>query len=259
MLLAVDIGNSNITAGIFGKEEEPICSFSLSAKEPRSADEYLHLICAALQEKDLAEEQIKDAAVASVVPMLTAAFEQALGSLCGRRPMVLGAGVKTGIAIRTDSPSEVGADIIANAAAAAEYGKGAVIADFGTATTVFAINRQKELLGGAILPGISASMENLRAATAQLPSVAPIVKGESLGKNTADCITSGVLMGQAFAVDEFARRYGEILGGVPMMIATGGLSSMVLPHSKSGFIQDPHLTLKGLRIIYERTRKIKIS
>ena len=258
MLLAIDIGNSNISAGVFGKGEEPLFCFSLSAKEARSADEYQHLILAALQEKGVQAGEIRDGAIASVVPMLTAPFEQALEAICGRRPLVLGAGVKTGIHIRTDAPFEVGADIIANAAAA-PCERGAIIADFGTATTIFAVSKQRELLGGAILPGIASSMESLRAQTAQLPSVAPIAKGEPLGKNTAECIASGVLMGQAFAVDEFARRYGEILGGEPMLLATGGLAPMVLPHCRLRFIQDQYLTLKGLRLIYEKTRKIAIS
>lgn len=259
MLLAIDIGNSNITAGVFGAAQEPLCSFSLSAKEARSADEYLHLILAALQERGIEAKDMEHGAICSVVPMLTAAFEQALTNLCARRPMILGAGVKTGISIRTDSPSEVGADIIANAAAAAIYEKGAIIADFGTVTTIFAINKERELLGGAILPGVQASSENLRAVTAQLPAVSLRAGQNPLGRNTADCIANGLILGHAFAVDEFARRYEKLLDSAPMLIATGGLSSLILPHSKLGFIQDRNLTLKGLHIIYEKTKKIAIS
>lgn len=259
MLIAIDIGNSSIAVGVFGAGEEPICAFSLSAKEPRSADEYRHLLCASLEERGLDAKEMQDGAIASVVPMLTPAFEQALEMLCGRRPLMMGPGVKTGISIRTDSPGEVGADIIANAAAAAQAERGAVIADFGTATTIFAINEKKELLGGAILPGIASSMESLRASTAQLPAVALRAGREPLGKNTADCIGSGVLLGQAFAIEGFARRYREILGEDATLIATGGLASLILPHCALPFEEDANLTLKGLRVIYEKTRKIKVS
>lgn len=259
MLIAIDIGNSSIAAGVFAKAEEPLCTFAISAKEPRAADEYLHLLRSSLEEREIDLKEIKDGAIASVVPMLTPSFEQALEKLCGKRPMVLGAGVKTGISIRTDSPAEVGADIIANAAAAAKGERGTVLVDFGTATTIFALSEKRELLGGAILPGISASMESLRYSTAQLPMVPLGAKKDPLGKNTADCISNGVVLGHAFSVDGFGRAYQALLGGDAALIATGGLAPLILPHCSLPFKEDQNLTLKGLREIYEKTRKIKVS
>lgn len=258
MLLAVDIGNSSITVGAFREGEEPIFTMGFSALEPRSADEYANTLLMAMKVKGIDPSEIRDGAISSVVPPLTPLLAAALYTLCNRRPLELGAGVRTGISIRTDSPAEVGADIIANAAAAC-CEQGAIIVDFGTATTVFAVNQKKELLGGAILPGIRSSAESLRSATAQLPAVPLQVGKEPIGRNTADCIANGVVLGQAFAVDGFVRQYRGVLGGDPKLLATGDLAPLILPHSGLSFEQDPYLTLKGLRKIYEKTRKTKVS
>ncbi|MBQ7095869.1 MAG: type III pantothenate kinase [Clostridia bacterium] len=260
MLIAIDIGNSNIKIGGFSAEEEPIFTMSLSALEPRSADEYANALRMGLKERKIELSKITDCAIASVVPALTPLMASAMQALCSCRILELGAGVRTGISVRTDSPAEVGADIIANAAAAAAKSQeGAIIADFGTATTIFAVNAKNELLGGAILTGLRASAESLRASAAQLPAV-PLQAGKELiGKNTADCIANGVLLGHVYAIEGFAERFRALLGGAPRLIATGGLASLILPHTTLGFEKDPHLTLKGLRIIYGKTRKIKIS
>lgn len=260
MLIAIDIGNSNIKIGGFLAEEEPIFTMSLSALEPRSADEYANALRMGLKEQGIELSKITDCAIASVVPPLTPLLVAAMKKLCSCRILELGPGVRTGISVRTDSPAEVGADIIANgAAAAAKSQGGAIIVDFGTATTIFAVNAKNELLGGAILTGLRASAESLRASAAQLPAVPLQASKELIGKNTAECIANGVLLGHLYAVEGFATRFCSLLGGTPQLIATGGLASLILPHSTLGFQKEPHLTLKGLRIIYEKTRKIKIS
>ncbi len=259
MLLAVDIGNSSITVGGFGREAEPLFTVRFSSAEHRTADEYAADLRKALEQHGIAPEAVTDGAIASVVPLLTQTMKAALELLGLQRVLTVGAGVKTGIAIRTDSPAELGADIIANAAAAATLTEGAaIILDIGTATTVFALNDKKELIGGAILPGIRSSLEGLRNATAQLPMVALSPK-DAMGKNTADCISSGVLWGHAMAIDGFIEKFSAMEGmGRAAIFATGGPASLILPLCGAEIQSQPFLTLKGLRVIYEKTRKTKV-
>lgn len=256
MLLAVDIGNSSITVGGFCEAEEPLFTVRFSAGEHRSADEYANMLRQTLEQKGIEPEGVTDCAIASVVPPLTHTFEQALKQLSPCRVLTVGAGVKTGFSVRTDAPSEVGADIIANTAAAVKAGVPCIIVDMGTATTVFAVNGKKELIGGTILPGIRSSLEGLRSATAQLPVVALELPKKQIAKNTADCISIGVLQGHAFAIDGFIEAFKKELGTeAAAVIATGGLSTLILPLCKEEIKAEPYLTLKGLRVIYENTRK----
>lgn len=259
MLLTVDIGNSSITVGGFREGAEPVFTLRFSAGEPRSADEYANTLRQVLRMKNIEPAELTDCAVASVVPPLTHAFLQALQLVNPCRVLTVGAGVKTGFSIRTDAPSEVGADIVANAAAAVGMGAPVILVDFGTATTVFAVNGKKELIGGVILPGISSSLEGLRRSTAQLPVVALEQPKTPLAKNTAGCISTGVLLGHAFAVDGFVREFSALpqMEGATV-VATGGLCNLVMPLCKSTMRAEPFLTLKGLRVIYENTRKKQV-
>ena len=259
MLLAVDIGNSSITVGGFREGAEPVFTLRFSAGEQRSADEYANTLRQVLRMKNVQPEELTDCAVASVVPPLTYIFAQALQQLNPCKVLTVGTGVKTGFSVRTDAPGEVGADIIANAAAAVGQGVPAILVDVGTATTVFAINDQKELIGGVILPGISSSLEGLRSSTAQLPIVALESPKKAICKNTADCISTGVLMGHAFSIDGFIRKFRQEPGMTGAeAVATGGLANLILPLCQEKMQSEPFLTLTGLRVIYEKTRKIKV-
>ncbi len=259
MLLAVDIGNSSTTVGGFASGDAPVFTVRFASEEHRTADEYAAALREALFQKGISLEEITDAAIASVVPPLSPVWETALQQLCPGRVLTVGAGVRTGIAIRTDSPSEVGADIIANAAAVAQGEGPAILLDIGTATTIFALNGQKELIGGVILPGIRSSMESLRSATAQLPIVALERPKKPMGKNTVECISTGVLLGHAFSIDGFIERF-SVQPGMEgaKVIATGGLLDLLLPLCQAPMEPEPYLTLKGLRVIYEKTRKNKV-
>lgn len=259
MLLAVDIGNSSITVGGFREGAEPVFSMRFSAGEHRSADEYANTLRQVLKIRGVEPEEITDCAIASVVPPLTHILEQALQLISPCRVLTVGAGVKTGFSVRTDAPSEVGADIIANVAAAVQWGAPAIIVDMGTATTVFALNAKKELTGGVILPGIRSSLDGLRSSTAQLPVVALEAPQKTIGKNTADCISIGVLQGHAFAVDGFIDAILPENGMEGAKIyATGGLCNLVVPACRHEMQAEPFLTLKGLRVIYENTRKKQV-
>lgn len=259
MLLAVDIGNSSITVGGFREEAEPVFSMRFSAEEHRTADEYANTLRQVLKMRNIEPGEITDCAIASVVPPLTPILEQALQLICPCRVLTVGSGVKTGFSVRTDAPSEVGADIIANVAAAVQWSTPAILVDMGTATTIFAVNDRKELIGGFILPGTRSSLDGLRSSTAQLPVVALQASQKSIGKNTADCISMGVLQGHAFAVDGFIDLMLQQEGMEDAKIfATGGLCNLVLPACRHEMQAEPFLTLKGLRVIYENTRKKKV-
>ncbi len=259
MLLAVDIGNSSITVGGFREDAEPVFTLRFAAEERRTADEYANTLRQVLRMRDVAPEEITDCAIASVVPSLTHTLEAALQLIHPCKVLIVGTGVKTGVSVRTDAPGEVGADIIANAAAAVKMATPAILVDIGTATTIFALNDKKELIGGVILPGISASLEGLRSSTAQLPIVALEPPKKAIAKNTAECISTGVLQGHAFAIDGFIHRFcGEPGMKDAVVIATGGLCNLVLPLCGHNITAEPFLTLKGLRVIYENTRKKQI-
>lgn len=259
MLLTVDIGNSSITVGGFREGAEPVFTLRFAAEEHRSADEYANTLRQVLRMRQVEPEEITDCAIASVVPPLTHLLEQAIRRISPCKVLTVGAGVKTGFSVRTDAPSEVGADIIANAAAAVKAAAPAIIVDIGTATTVFAVNDQKELIGGVILPGIASSLEGLRSSTAQLPIVALEPPKKPICKNTADCISTGVLLGHAFSIDGFIGRFSaEPEMKDPIIFATGGLANLITPLCKTAMQSEPFLTLKGLRIIYENTRKKKV-
>ena len=260
MLLAVDIGNSSTTVGGFAGGDEPVFTVRFASEEHRTADEYAASLREALFQKGISLEEITDAAIASVVPPLSTVWERALQQLCPGRVLSVGPGVKTGFSIRTDAPGEVGADIIANAAAAALRDRPMILVDIGTATTVFALNGKKELIGGVILPGVRSSMESLRSSTAQLPIVALERPKKPMGKNTAECISTGVLLGHAFSIDGFIGRFAAEPGmeGAGVVATGGGLLDLLLPLCQKQMEPEPYLTLKGLRVIYEKTRKTKV-
>lgn len=260
MLLAVDIGNSSITVGGFRQGAEPVFTIRFASEEHRSADEYANTLRQVLRMRNIQPEEITDCAIASVVPPLTYVLEQALQRINPCKVLTVGAGVRTGFAVRTDSPGEVGADIIANTAYAVKAANGpAILVDIGTATTVFAVNAKKELVGGVILPGVRSSLDSLRSSTAQLPAVALEPPKQPIGTNTATCISTGVLMGHAFAIDGFIRRFTQLPEMQnPIVFATGGLSNLILPLCEHTLQAEPFLTLKGLRVIYENTRKTQV-
>ncbi len=259
MLLAVDIGNSNITIGVFAGGPEPAFAYHLATDVSRSADEYAILILNIFKIRKLEPQAIDDAAVSSVVPQLTRVLEEAIRGLFHCRVLTIGAGVKTGFNIRTEAPAEVGADIIANAAAAlARVGPPAGIADLGTVTTIFALDRRSVLVGGVILPGVYASLEGLRSSTAQLPYVSLKQPASVIGRNTADCICSGLVLGHAISLDGFTDRFMAELKLEPAetaLLATGGAAPLILGACRHHFQYDPHLTLKGLSAIFENTRQ----
>ncbi len=254
-MLAVDVGNTNIVAGVFGEGGLAAC-WRLATEQPRSADELGVLLLGLFAHAGLDPGEVKAAVVASVVPPLTAVVEEALERYFAVKPLVVGPGVKTGMDIRYDHPREVGADRIVNAVAAFErYGGPCIVVDFGTATTFDAISADGAYLGGAIAPGISISTEALFQRAAKLPRVDIVRPARAIGKNTVASMQAGIVFGFAGQVDELVRRIARELGGKPVVVATGGLASLIAKETTTVQHVDPLLTLEGLRIIYERNRE----
>lgn len=253
MLLAVDIGNSNITIGVFEGEALRMRA-KLSAVRERSADEYAALVDDMLRINRVARTSLTGCIVASVVPAMTGLVEEAVRTLTGLPVMKVGPGTRTGFRIRIDDPSQLGADLVADTAAAlAEYGAPLILVDAGTVTTIAVVDSDRTYLGGCILPGLYASAELLKSSTALLPSIALQPVGESaLGKNSADAMRYGLLCGSAMMVDGFIDRYSRLpkVDGA-RVVATGGSAELITAHCHNKVLLDTDLTLKGLRQLYQ--------
>jgi type III pantothenate kinase len=251
MLLAVDIGNSNITLGLYDGET-PGPRWRLATVHNRTADEYGLLLGDLLRHADLSVKAVEAVAMASVVPPLTGILEQACARYLGLAPLVVDAGVKTGVRIRYDDPKQVGADRVADAVAIRHlYGGPACCVDFGTATTFDAISAEGDYLGGAIAPGIGVAADALFQRAAKLPHVDLVRPPSPIGKNTVHSIQSGLLFGYVGLVEGMVARFRAELGPKMKVVATGGLAETIAKETKVLEIVAPWLTLDGLRIIHE--------
>ena len=254
MLLAVDVGNTQTHLGVFDKEKVAH-EWRASTEAGRTADELALMFGQFLGLVDLSfSRQITGVAISSVVPRATQELREMTDRYFGFPAVVVGPGVKTGIAIVTDSPREVGADRIANAVAAHGLFPDShkVIVDFGTAITVDAVSAKGEYLGGAIAPGLDTAATALFSSTAQLPRVELVEPVGAIGKSTVASVQSGILYGTAGLVDGLVDRVVDELGGAARVIATGGMASVLARHCRTIEMTEPLLTLDGLRLIYER-------
>jgi type III pantothenate kinase len=254
MLLTVDIGNTNVTLGVF--EGEEIRAFWRMATDVhKMADEYAATLLNLLAYKHIAISEITDVAMCNVVPPLTTTWVDLCKRYFNTDVLVVGAGVKSGVRIRMDNPKEVGADRIADAAAAHHLYKGPVIIiDMGTATTFGIINKDGDYLGGVIATGIATAAEALYSHTAQLPRVDLVRPKTVIGTNTISAIQSGIIYGYASLVEGMVARLKQELGEQAKVVATGGYSSIIAKETKAIDIVNPDLTLVGLRLIYELNR-----
>lgn len=254
MLLAVDVGNTQTKLGVF-RGDELLHQWRASTNQSRSADELALMFGEFLSLADLSfSRQITGLALASVVPRSTQEIRDMTERYFGFSPVVVEPGVKTGLAIQTDNPREVGADRIANAVGAREMfpGEASVVVDFGTAITVDAISSRGEFLGCAIAPGIETAATALFQSTAQIARVQLVAPPAAIGKTTVTSVQSGTVFGTAGLVDGLVDRVVSELGGHARIIATGGLAPTVIEHCRTVETVEPLLTLNGLRLIYER-------
>jgi type III pantothenate kinase len=250
-LLTIDIGNTNIVLGIY-QGKELTAHWRISTDHNRMPDEYGITILNLLAHGGVAPQTITSICIASVVPPLTGWFEEMCRRYFRIAPLVVSAGVKTGVRIRVDNTREVGADRIANAAACfRKYGGPACVVDIGTATTFDAISAEGDYLGGAIAPGPRASAEALFLRAARLPRIDLALPPKAIGSNTVEAMQSGILLGHAGMVEGLAARFKKELGAAMKVIGTGGLVELIAAQTTVIDAIDPWLTLDGLRLIWE--------
>jgi type III pantothenate kinase len=252
MLLAVDVGNTESVFGVYDGEEL-LARWRISTEASKTADEHAALFRTLLDSAGIDFRGIDAVCMSCVVPPMQGALEEMALNLFGTRPLVVGPGIKTGLSILYDNPREVGADRIVNAVAAyEEHGGPTVIVDIGTATTFCAISAHGEYLGGAIAPGLGIAAQALFSRAAKLPRVAFVRPKNVIGKDTVSSIQSGLINGYIELVDGMVRKVSGELGGNPTVIGTGGLIDIIAEHSSTIQHVDHLLTLKGLKLIYER-------
>jgi type III pantothenate kinase len=251
MLLTIDIGNTTITLGLYrGESLGP--RYRLATIHDRLPDEYGLQFTGLLAHAGVQAPELTGICIASVVPPLTSTIQEMCRTYLGQEPLVVGAGVKTGIRVRVEYPQSVGADRIVDAAAVKRlYGGPACIVDFGTATTFDAVSADGDYLGGAIAPGIGIAAEALFQRTAQLPRVDLQRPPAAIGRNTVHAMQSGVILGFVGLVEGMVSRFRAELGANMKVIATGGLAQVIAQESEVIQIVDPWLTLHGLRLIWQ--------
>lgn len=250
MVLAVDIGNTNVVVGCFENNEISFVE-RLSTNKNSTSLEYLVLIKTVLEIHRLNSDVLDGSIISSVVPSVTARVKEAVEKLTGKAPFIVGPGVKSGLKIKLDNPLQLGSDRVADAVAATNlYPCPLIIVDMGTATTVSVVDAEKNFIGGMIMPGLMVSMEALATKTSQLPHIGLEAPKKAIGRNTADCIRSGLVYGNASAIDGLITNIELELGQKCTVISTGGLAKIVTPFCRHEIIEDDKLLLKGLMIIY---------
>lgn len=255
MLLTIDIGNTNLTLGLY-EGEKLGARWRLATEAERMPDEYGIQILGLLQHGGCAPSQLDGISMASVVPPLTGRIRQACVEYLHTDPLVVTSDLKTGIKILYDDPRAVGADRIVDAVAAQQvYGGPACIIDFGTATTFNALTGEGEYLGGAITAGVNLAMNALTQHTAKLPPIDLQLPPSVIGRNTTHALQSGLLYGYVSMVEGMVERFRAELGPKMKVIATGGLSEVIAPLTRKIDIISPWLTLDGLRLVWEMNQK----
>ena len=251
MLLAIDIGNTNINLGVF---EGPLLksTWRIASDQHRLTDEYGLQIVSMLPLKGVDPQEVTDACLCSVAPTLTSTFEEICATYFKVDPLTVTAGVKTGVRILYDAPRDVGADRIVDAVAALHlYGGPVIIVDFGTGTVFDAVSRDSEYLGGAIAPGINVAADALFLSTSQLRRVDLTPPKSAIGRNTIAALQSGLVWGYVGLVEGMVARFKEEVGGDAKVVATGGLAEVIAKETSVFDTVNPDLTVVGLRIIHE--------
>lgn len=252
MILAIDIGNTNIVLGCVDKKKTYFIE-RLSTIKTKMELEYAIDIKMVLDIHGINPEKLDGAIVSSVVPQITYVVKEAAEKILQKETLVIGPGVKTGLNILMDNPAQLGSDLVADSVAGiAQYKPPLLIFDLGTATTVCVIDEKRNYVGGMIYPGVNVSLNALTANASQLQGIGLEVPKRMIGKNTIECMKSGVLYSSAAALDGIIERLEEELGQPTTAIATGGLAKKVIPFCKRNIILDDDLMLKGLQIIYEK-------
>ena len=255
MLLAIDIGNTNIVLGCI-QDDEILFKARIATDRTRTSDQYGVEIKNMIEAFGVKVDQIEDCIISSVVPPVFNSVRTGVIKVIGKQPLVVGPGLKTGLNIHVDVPSQVGSDrIVVAVAALAEYKAPLILMDLGTATTIDVVEPENRYLGGVIFPGVKVSLDALTSRAAQLPAISLDRPKAVVGKNTVDCMRSGMMFGTAAMIDGLIDRIEEELGHSSTLIATGGMAQFITPLCKREIILEKDLLLKGLNLIYKKNKR----
>lgn len=255
MILTIDIGNSNIVIGGV-RGEEIIIEARLRTEVTKTSDQYCVDLKILLDVYAIRTEDIEGSIIASVVPQVLNSFQTAVKKLTGKAALVVGPGLKTGLNILLENPSQTGADLVVGCVAALrEHKPPMIIIDMGTATTMVVLDKNGALIGGCICPGVKISMDALTERTALLPGLQLDQPKKAIGRNTIDCMRSGIMMGTACMLDGMVERMEGELGAKTTVLATGGIAKFVTPLCRTPMIYDKDLLVKGLAALYRENRK----
>ena len=254
MILAVDIGNTNIVLGGFGEDKVEFVE-RLSTNHSATALEYTVMIRTTLEINGISPEAFEGAILSSVVPTITDSVKKAVERATGKTPLVLGPGIRTGLNIRLDNPAQLGSDRVADAVGAITYYPcPLIIVDMGTATTISAIDKDRNFLGGMIIPGLQVSLDSLVNRTSQLPKISLDAPEKVIGRNTVDCMKSGIIRYTASGIDGVIDKIEKEIGEPCTVVSTGGLANIIIPYCERDIIIDEGLLLKGLMTIYNKNK-----
>lgn len=252
MILAIDIGNTNVVIGCF-QDNQILFVERISTNQNATSLEFAISIKTVLEIHNIQFRQVTGSIISSVVPSVNHNICHAVELITNRPAMLIGPGIRTGLQIQIDNPAQLGSDRVADAVAALhEYTPPIVIIDMGTATTLSVIDNQRRHIGGMIAPGVGISMQALTEKTAQLPKISLDPPESVIGSNTIACMKSGILYGAAGCIDGLLDRIEAELGTTPSFVATGGMSEYIIPHCRHEITLDPMLLLKGLMLIYQK-------
>lgn len=255
MLLVIDIGNTNITLGIYN-EDQLIGTYRLTTKMERTSDEFGFMLVSFLSTSSIKPEDIHDIIISSVVPKINYSFTNAIKKYIHKEPIFIGPGIKTGIDIRIDTPSSLGADRLVDAAGAYyTYGGPCIVIDFGTATTYDVVTAKGEFIGGATAPGLGISANALSSQAAKLPEVEIQKPEKIIAKNTIKSMQAGTVYGYIGQTEYIIKKIKEEYGQDLKVISTGGLGRVISNETDEIDIYDADLTFKGLKLIYDRNKK----
>ena len=255
MLLAIDIGNTNLVIGCF-QEDRIVFKARIATDRTRTSDQYGVEIKNMMEAYGVQVSDIEDCIISSVVPPVFNSVKTGVIKVIGKQPMVVGPGLKTGLNIHVDVPSQVGSDrIVIAVAALAEYEAPLILMDLGTAATLEVVEPTNLYMGGVIIPGVRVSLDALTSRAAQLPGISLDKPKTVIGKNTIDCMRSGMMYGTAAMIDGLVERMEAELGHRCTLVATGGMAQFITPLCKREIILEKNLLLKGLNILYKKNKK----
>ena len=255
MILTVDVGNANIVIGVV-KNEKILFDAKLRTDITKTSDEYCIDLKMLMEVYKIQPEQIQGAIIASVVPQVLNSMQSAVRKLTGKSPLVVGPGLKTGLNIQIENPAQTGADLVASAVAALqEHEAPLIIVDMSSTTTMTVLDQNGTLIGGSIGPGVKMSLDALTDRTALLPGLQLDQPKKVIGRNTTDCMRSGVMLGAACMVDGMVERMEQELGCRATVIATGGIARFIVPMCRREIIYDKDLLVKGLATLYRENAR----